>query len=88
MGFFQPKNNMTIRKNKDKIKHLNNKNSNLNSYQISSKFIDASDIITKSLEKKSLQKNILFQNMKVYLNLVKVMKREKQVRIRIIKINL
>ena len=60
MGFFQPKNNMTIRKNKDKIKHLNNKNSNLNSYQISSKFIDASDIITKSLEKKKFaKKNIV-----------------------------
>ena len=59
MGFFQPKNNMTIRKNKDKIKHLNNKNSNLNSYQISSKFIDASDIITKSLEKKKFAKKYI-----------------------------
>ena len=59
MGFLQPKNNMTIRKNKDKIKHLNNKNSNLNSYQISSKFIDASDIITKSLEKKKFAKKYI-----------------------------
>lgn len=60
MGFFQPKNNMTIRKNKDKIKQLNNKNSNLNSYQISSKIIDASDIITKTLEKKKfVKKNIV-----------------------------
>ena len=60
MGFFQPKNNMTTRKNKDKIKQLNNKNSNLNSYQISSKIIDASDIITKTLEKKKfVKKNIV-----------------------------
>ena len=59
MGFIQQKNNMTIRKNKDKIKHLNNKNSNLNSYQISSKFIDASDIITKSLEKKKFAKKYI-----------------------------
>jgi len=60
MGFFQPKNNMTIRKNKGGVKQLKNKNSNLNSYQISSKIIDASDIITKTLEKKKfVKKNIV-----------------------------
>ena len=58
MAFFQPKNNVTIRKNKDKIMQLNNNNSNLNSYKISSKIIDQSEIMTKYIgKKKNAKKN-------------------------------
>ena len=51
MAFFQHKKPITIRRNQEKIKKSNNKNSTLNLYKITSKFLNASDLMPHSLGK-------------------------------------
>ena len=54
MTFFHQKKPITIRKNQEKNKNNNKKNLNLNFYHISSKIIDAQDILTHSLAKQKI----------------------------------
>ena len=56
MAFFQHKKPITIRRNQEKIKKLNNKNSTVNFYKITSKFLNASDVLTQSLDKMNFAK--------------------------------
>ena len=53
MVFFQPKNQISIKRNQEKLKKLNDINSNFN-FKPSSKIFDAYDIKTHSLEKRKL----------------------------------
>lgn len=52
MALLQSNKPFSIRRNKDKMKKSNNKNSTLNFYKISSKMFDAPDIMTQSLDHK------------------------------------
>ena len=56
MAFFQYKKPITIRRNQEKIKKSNNKNSALNFYKITSKFFNASDFISQPIVKKNVDK--------------------------------
>ena len=63
MAFFQHKKPFTIRRNQEKLKKSNNKNSTLNFYKVSSKIFDASDILTHSIDNnKFLKKKNNFLN--------------------------
>lgn len=63
MAFFQQKKPFTIRRNQEKLKKSNNKNSTLNFYKVSSKIFDASDILTLSIDNnKFLKKKNNFLN--------------------------
>ena len=53
MVFFQPKNQISLKRNQEKLKKLNDINSNFN-FKPSSKIFDAYDIKTHSLEKRKL----------------------------------
>ena len=56
MAFFQPINQISIRKKLEKLQKINDLNSNFN-LKPSSKLFDISDIKTHSLEKRKIKKN-------------------------------
>ena len=56
--FFQPKKPITIRRNQDKMKKSNDRNSTLNFYKVPSTIFDTSDIMAHSIDKKNFAKKL------------------------------